>query len=329
MTIQMRLLLWFLPILSLSVSGIILFAYLNDLYHWIPHKSELSYLLISILILAFIVIVLIVFVSHKISQPVEKLNAAALAIASGDYGKTIHVEGPKEIKELAQTLSTMSQCLAEQIHRLQENSLVRERLYGAYECSLLLQHHMLQKKLEDFTSPNLSAKLIKVVSSTQPNGYFFDIEKKDDSFEIQVAEANEKGFQGMFHLLWDRKKLVERNYPYTFASLKGQIFQCEHKNMAPPLVWSVSTNQLLVAEEEAIHLEPGDFFFFYNNGFSKQFQKHQWIQTWFTKVLKHFATDSFESCIIVLSNELNFLANKQHISEDMYILCFRMENKLK
>src|SRR3990167_5144936 len=75
-------------------------------------------------------------IANRISRPVQKLNNSALAIAAGQYGESIQVSGPREIAELANTLNTMSECLHENINRLKENSLLRERMYGEYECSM-------------------------------------------------------------------------------------------------------------------------------------------------------------------------------------------------
>lgn len=323
MTIRMRLLLWFFPIFALSVTAIVIFAYINDLYQWISHTNAFSFMIVSVVGLTLGVLAAVFTVAQKISRPVQELNAAALAIAAGDYGKTIEVRGPREIQELSHTLSTMSQCMEEQIQRLQESSLARERLYGEYECSLLLQHHMMQKVVDEFINKRLSLRLIKVISSKVLNGYFFDIEQKDDSFSITVAEAKEKGFLGMYELLRDRKDYRKLNYPMTCATLNG-IFTCSVERMASPIIWSTKQNTLLMAEGE-VEVEPGDLIFFYNQGFAKQFQRHQLIQSWFGKVLRHFASENFDSFAMVLTNELNFLANKQHIPDDMYILCLRLE----
>ena len=98
-----------------------------------------------------LVVGIVFIIADHISKPVRQLNRAALEIAAGDYEANIRVEGPKEIMELAHTLNTMSQCLVEHMSRLKESSLIRERMYGEYECSLLLQYYMLQHVIEDFS----------------------------------------------------------------------------------------------------------------------------------------------------------------------------------
>ena len=98
----------------------------------------------------FIMVVTLFIIANKISRPVQKLNNSALAIAAGQYGESVQIKGPKEIAELANTLSTMSECLHENINRLKENSLLRERMYGEYECAMLLQHQMLQKNIDNW-----------------------------------------------------------------------------------------------------------------------------------------------------------------------------------
>lgn len=321
MTIRMRLLLWSFSMLVVFGTTVTTLIYLNNIYAFVPFQEAF---MLSLIVITFFVIIAVFFVAHKISVPIRKLNHAALNIASGDYGKTISVEGPREISQLAQTLNTMSLCLEEQINRLRESSLVRERLYGEYECALLLQHHMLQKVVDDFTSSFLDSKLIKVFAATEPQGYFLEFDERDDVSSIRVAEAKETGFRGMFHLLRDRTQLEACGYPMTSATLKKGVFVCNTYHMASPIIWSTRRRALAIVKEREIVIEPGDFIFFYNRGFANQFHRHMMIQSWFGKVLRHFATESFDSFATVLTNELNFLTNKQHISDDMYILCLKV-----
>jgi len=323
MTIRMRLLLWFLPMLVASVAIIMTFVYINDIYEIIIPKNAFSVIVVSLVILTFLVIAAVFIMAHKISRPIQSLNQAALEIASGDYGQTIYVEGPREIQQLAQTLNTMSSCLEEQIHRLRESSLARERLYGEYECSLLLQHYMLQKVVDTFISSELTARLIKVTSATVSQGYFLKMVPNGKGCQFHIAEAKEKGFHGMYDLLQNQHQFEAHGYPTTIATLKNSTFSCSTHHMSPPIVWSTRRHALTLIDDKEIKIESGDFIFFYNKGFAKQFHQHQLIQSWFGKVLRHFAKQSFDSFTMILNNELNFLANKQHIPDDMYILCLR------
>ena len=63
----------------------------------------------------------------------------------------------------------MSECLLENINRLTDNSLLRERMYGEYECSMLLQHMMLQKNIDDCSSDAVAVTSITFFSES-PRG---------------------------------------------------------------------------------------------------------------------------------------------------------------
>jgi HAMP domain-containing protein len=265
----------------------------------------------------------IVFIATKISEPVEKLKTAALSLAAGEYGETIHVKGPKEIVELANTLNTLSECLQEHIARLRESSIARERMYGEYECALLLQHHMLFKVVDEYANPRLSMKLLKVASSNIPQGLLLKIHDASGKTHIEWIEADEPGFYGIYELLTSQH---QTHYPRIQALIDpAESIQFKAQQMEPPLVWCVKTQGFVAEEGLKIPLHQGDLIFFFNRSFASQFQHQQQIQEWFAKVLRHFAAENLDSIATILYNELNFLTNKQHVEQDMYIFCVKVE----
>lgn len=162
MTIRSRLLLLLLPLLMaflLMISAFFYFNWSSEILSSFPSRllaiSAAAIILLSVILIVFLV-------ADHMSQMVRKLNQAALEIAAGNYETDIQVEGPKEIIELAHTLRTMSECLVEQMSRLRETSLIRERMYGEYECSLLLQYYMLEKVIEEFHHSHVRLRLISL-----------------------------------------------------------------------------------------------------------------------------------------------------------------------
>lgn len=278
----------------------------------------------------FLGAVSVFFVANKISQPVQALKNAALSIAAGEYGETIQVKGPREIVELANAFNTMSECLEEHITRLRESSLARERLYGEYECSLLLQHHMLQKIVDDWDSPRFDMQLVKILSATPSRGLFLDLQPlANNGVQLFLAEANEPGFLGIYDLLSHGAFLPEqgssllKEYPSTITKIDSSLTISTHQ-MAPCLVWSLQS-KAFVLDQEKVLLQKGDLILFYNQGFEKQFKSLQHLQDWLAKVLRHFGSENLESFTTILSRELGFLADKQNVDQDMYILCLKIK----
>jgi HAMP domain-containing protein len=339
MKIRTRLILFLLPTLVGSIALVSsLFAY--QWYHVIGlmaadvgvevinKKFQESLFLILLLAgLTILVMVITLFViANKISRPVQKLNNSALAIASGQYGESIQVEGPREIAELANTLNTMSECLHENINRLKENSLLRERMYGEYECSMLLQHMMLQKNIDDCRSDAVAVKSITLFSES-PRGLLLDFPKTEspDLFQIHMAEASEEGFEGMYQLL-TQYKLSKESQTHTSLLLDRNRSTLKVKGLHVPLLWSLDQKRFLPLSQESVQVDSGDFFFFFNQGLPRFYKDPQKIKDLLSKVLKVFAIDGLETTVSMLQKELAFATKRKDLEEDIHLLCFQILN---
>ncbi len=273
-----------------------------------------------------IVVATLYFIANRISRPVQKLNNSALAIAAGQYGESIQVQGPKEIAQLANTLNTMSECLHENINRLKENSLLRERIYGEYECSMLLQHLMLQKNIDECRSDAVAVKPITFFSE-HPKGLLLDFPKGEDSqyFHIHMAEAEEEGFEGMYQLL-TRYKYSKESQTHTSLSLDKARSQMQWHGPLTPLVWSLEEGTFIKKEAAPIKVETGDFFFLFNRGFSAFYRDPQKIADFLSKALKVFAQDGLETTVSMLQKEIGFATKRKDLEEDIHLLCFQILN---
>ncbi len=312
MTIRKRLLLLLLPPLTAFLIFDALFFY----FHW---SREI--LLFGSSILLFLVIGIVFLITDRISKPVRKLNQAALEIAAGDYEAHIQVDGPKEIKELAQTLNTMNQCLVEHMSRLKESSLIRERMYGEYECSLLLQYYMLDKVIEDFQDPAIKLKLISIPQSRLENGLFFNIEPDNDSIFFHLFEANEEGFESLFKL--NREEHPTKNIHCSLSRQK-KLLEYRTENLFSPLVWSVKQQFFKRSQQQRFLLDNLDLVFLYNSSVIEHFIKEENVEEWLSKVLRHFSEDGLEAISLMLTNELKFIAKKQHVKHDFKIICMQL-----
>lgn len=292
-------------------------------------------LFLIILCAGFTILIMVItlfLIANKISRPVQKLNNSALAIAAGQYGESVQVSGPKEIAELANTLNTMSECLHENINRLKENSLLRERMYGEYECAMLLQHMMLQKNIDDCRSDAVAMKSITFFSES-PRGLLLDFPKPErpDLFQIHMAEAEEDGFEGMYQLL-TQYKLFKGN-----SSLLGQethtslLFDrtastLHLKGPHLPLFWSLDGERFLEPEGGSLKVDSGDYIFLFSQGLLRFYKGHKQISELLSKVLKVFASDGLETTSSMLHKELAFATKRKDLKEDIHLLCFQILN---
>lgn len=283
-------------------------------------------LLIIVLSAAFTILIMtgtLFLIAGKISDPVQKLNNSALAIAAGQYNEAIHVNGPKEIAELANTLNTMGECLNENINRLKENSLLRERMYGEYECAMLLQHLMLQKNIDDCRSDAVSVKSITFFSDT-PRGLLLDFPKseKGDLFQIHMAEAQEEGLEGTYQLL-TQYKYSKETQTRTSVILDRAESILHWDGPHAPLIWSLDEKRFF-EKKESVRVESGDFFFLFNQGLLRFCKSDQKIADLLTKVLKVFAQEGLETTSAMLQKELAFATKRKDLEEDIHLLCFQI-----
>lgn len=323
MTIRSRLLLLLLPPLTAFLILASFFFYFN----W---SREI--LLMGSCVTLLLVIGTVFIIADRISKPVRQLNQAALGIAAGDYEANIQVDGPKEIVELAHTLNTMSQCLVEHMSRLRESSLIRERMYGEYECALLLQHYMLQKVIEDFHHSHLQLRLISLPLSPLQKGLFLLIDRPPTcDLRITLLEAQDPGFPGLFELnqcaYLPREQLENKAFIDCQFMDQYRLLRYHSHLLFPPLVWSMKAQQFIKTDCPEIPLQNRDMVFLYNSSLIEHFGTEDAIERWFTRVLRHFAEDGLEAIHTMLTNELTFLAKKQHAKHNFKMISLQLKIK--
>jgi len=259
-------------------------------------------------------------IASRISKPIKLLKDQALAIAAGNYGKSIQTEGPREIVELANTLNIMSECLEEQIARLQDSAQARERNYGERECCFLLQYQMLGRTLETYQG-NLAAFKSLSILSDQPQGLLLHMQAAPESIQLKMTETSQKGFQGMYALL---TKSIPADHFFTLELHSDGCMHYQSKGFPPPFIWS-TINASPKQQDE--NLQPGDFLFLFNTGFTKLFDASSSISAWFARVLRHFASEGLDTCSAVLDKELNFATRKSHPEDDIHLICIQINTK--
>lgn len=323
MTIRNRLLMLLLPPLTALLI-------LNSLFFYYQGSKEI--LLAGSCIVLLLLIGTVFASAERISKPVRQLNRAALAIAAGNYEADIQVEGPKEVKELAQTLNTMNQCLIEHMSRIKESSLIRERMYGEYECSLLLQHYMLQKVIEEFSNPCVSLRLISVPQSPIQKGLLLTTTPSSSSeLKLTLSESSDKGFDGLFLLNQQAHRLKKEEGGIRFIDCHFfdhyRRLRYDRHELFPPLVWSIKEQSFIKDKEQEIQLENLDLVFLYNSSVIDHFETEGAVKEWLARVLRHFAEDGLESIQVMLTNELSFLIKKQHIKHSFKIIGLQINLK--
>lgn len=284
-----------------------------------------SGIIISLMVISLFII------ANKITKPVQKLNNSALFLAAGQYGNKIEINGPKEIAELSNTINILSECLYENINRLKENSIIKERMYGEYECSMLLQNHMLKKIIDENQSDSIAVDAINIYSHS-PKGFLLDFPNTEtESFmQIRLVEAKDEGFDGMYELLTNYKLFKEHLRTLKkFSTIdfnidkKSNLMYLKANIFNYPFIWSTKQNQFIELKRNKIQLLPGDLFFVFNHGFYNLFLTRENIRDLLYKVMRFFGEDGLETVVSMLKKELQFVTKKNQLTEDIHLLCFQ------
>ncbi len=296
---------------------------------------QLRYAIVIISLGACITILLVIitvfFIADRISKPVQQLNQAALDIAAGNYEANIQVKGPKEIVELANTFNTMSECLVENISRLRESSLIRERMYGEYECALLLQNYLFQKIVENFKNPHVLMRSLSLNLSPDQRGFLLKLDRGEQAdLKLSLIEAKSSGFSSIYELITTAFRSAEEleGYPQVECHFLHHYSVLRYKTqyLFAPLVWSIKSQEFIKGEQQEIPLHSQDMIFFYNSSLIEQFGNEEKITTWFGKVLRHFAEDGLDTIHTMLTNELNFLVKRDHVRRNFHILGLQIKH---
>lgn len=270
-------------------------------------------------------------IAERISKPVRQLNQAALDIAAGEYETDIHVKGPKEVVELANTLNTMSECLADTIHRLKESSMIRERLYGEHECTQLLQHFMLQKEAKTFSDPCWNLRMATTAATKDSHGLALRYNTMPSGdLEVALLESRDSGFASLVDLnrmsALPLTKLVDYNFVNCLFT-KDEFLRYDIQNLFSPLVWSIKDEQWSVSVDNEVPLHPQDMVYMVNSALSDYFKTDEALRDWFGRVLRHFAKDGLDHIQAILNNEIHFLAKREGIKENLTIIMLQGKSK--
>lgn len=269
-------------------------------------------------------------IADRISQPVQQLNQAALEIAAGHYEANVAVQGPREIQELANTLNTMSECLVENMSRLKEASLVRERLYGEYECALLLQHYMMQKTIENFQHPYLDIRYATVPGASHDRkGALVRFDSSLPSFKILFIESPQAGFNALYNLIQTSylplKNQSDLSYVECEWSSDYRHLSYRYHQTFPPLIWSIQS-QKFVSPVSNFSLNQGDMIFICGQELMNYFERQEAFENWLGRILRHFAEEGLETIHLMISNELNFLTKREHLRNTFHILSLQVKS---
>lgn len=95
-------------------------------YNTTIHEIRSSIIVISLLVL-FLVIILSLFISKKMTDPIVKLTDEIRTIAGGNYNKILAVRSNDEIKMLIESINQLVEKINREMNELQKSSMIRSQ----------------------------------------------------------------------------------------------------------------------------------------------------------------------------------------------------------
>jgi HAMP domain-containing protein len=287
-------------------------------------KRALVSLIGSALATIFLVSLSVWIAANKISRPVQKLKDAALNIAAGEYGVAIpEVAEPLEIAELANTLNTMSACLKEHIERLEQNATTRERLFGEYECALLLQRRMFDNACEQFKNARLYVQGIRSHAATQPHGvYFYTDTPSAHELVLYFCENDSLGFDGLYQLIQAPTHVAMAMHVHFNWDTSVLNYVCKH--LPPPIIWSKGQVLCLTDTFGEHTFQKGDILFLTGGMLRELFLHDESFYVWLKRLFKNFDGDDFDLFTVMVEREIALLSNQHHLERDIFVVCAKL-----
>ena|GEM_PF-6159535 len=298
--------------------------------NFIRHKELHSLWLIFIgaLFASLLIVVAVACIANNISQPIEALKNGAITLASGNWKKKIEVKGPKEVSELAHTLNTMGDCLKEQLERLEENALLREKMIGEIECIKILERSFFNKVASHFWHPHIALKALSTESSHTHNSLLLHIEKNESKeITLSLLESVKKGFDGMYSFMTSREENKRLTLSLKMSKKNEWQASFDTQTSSLPYYWTKREKNLKPLQQNT-SLFPEDSLLLTNTTLFSMLQSDKATMKRFQRVFAHFSNEGLDHCSSLLLNECLFLTKRHHIDEPLQALIVEIKRSL-
>jgi len=294
----------------------------------IDRKARQSQGLIFIggLVTVLLIMACAAIVTNNISQPIEQLKNAALSLAAGNYGKKVELEGaPKEIAELANTVNTMSECLREHLAKLEESSILREKMIGEIECIRILESKFVDAIADRFYHPSMRIKAVGIQGRTPHKTTTLEIfENEEKRVRFIYKESNFIGFDGIYELVTGKKDIPFCELILNKTNSSQWNLSFYQDILSPPLIWQPSTNTMAVCDKST-QLGPNDFVIITNATLEELIKGEDSLHNWFSRVFRHFGEEGLDACSTLLMNEFTFLAQRHEVQTPLQAICLQIQ----
>ena len=186
----------------------------------------LSVLLISTL---FIVGLLYWVLRRNINQPIQQLSQIAWKISQGDLNKTIQLDEPSELAQLAKVFNKMKLDIKTQLMELASISSEKEKIESELAIAKTIQASSLPTDFPKNTSFELVASM---TPAREVGGDFYDFFPIDENhFAFIMADVSGKGITAALYMMSAKtaiKNILQAGYPLREAIAKANKTLCDN-----------------------------------------------------------------------------------------------------
>lgn len=149
-------------------------------------------ILVSSTVLALLLLVLI-WTSKRLANPLKQLRSLAITIAGGDYGKTIPYTTTDEVGQLAEALNTMSVEILNQRDELKDKN---KEILDSIAYAKRIQTGMLPS--QRFIENLLNDSFVLYIPKHTVSGDFYYLGSEQDQIIMAVGDCTGHGVPGAF-----------------------------------------------------------------------------------------------------------------------------------
>lgn len=189
-------------------------------------KSVRNNILLALLLVVFAAAVTSLYVSRRISRPVEQMKTCAAEFAKGNFTARLPVPESEELSELAVTMNQMAQNLYEKIKDFKNRSIELEAVHSSMQEGVIA----IDKNERIITINDAAAKIFGFSASKLKNRYILEIARNIEFQEfIQKALSTHEPVKEDIQIAGDGDLLLHIH--------STALYECGNKRMGTLIIF--------------------------------------------------------------------------------------------
>ena len=188
--------------------------------------------LLSVLLISTLLIVIILYAALKrnINQPIATLTETARSISSGDLEKSIRVDKPSELAQLAAAFNKMKTDIKTHMLQLAKVSGEKEKMEAELGIAKSIQFSALPM---DFPCNEHFELVASMTPAREVGGDFYDFFAVDERhYAFVIADVSGKGITAALYMMAAKtaiKNMLQAGYPLEEALNKANNALCDNR----------------------------------------------------------------------------------------------------